>query len=98
MQDWRDHVQQIHHFSDAIESSMCDVRVQTSRLQDDITRTVDKIDTREHYLNEQLKCTLAEHREKQYELSKVRNTYREANSGVGDKSSLLAEVWFARVA
>ena len=54
MQDWRVHVEQMHQHKDGIESSLKDTKSYLDKLYDEITRTLEKIASREKYINSQL--------------------------------------------
>ena len=62
LQDWRQHVEQMHSHSEGIEKSLSETKSLLSRLHDEITKTLDKIATREKYLNGQLEHHLNEFR------------------------------------
>jgi len=92
VQDWRDHVNQMHQYSAAIESCMTDARGQLVRLSDDISRTLEKIDSRERYVNHELHHELSGLKSAQNRKSERKETCREASVGLADKSRYLAEV------
>jgi len=58
-------VEQMHSHSDGIEKSLTETKGLLSRLHDEITKTLDKIATREKYLNGQLEHHLNEFRSMQ---------------------------------
>ena len=93
LQDWRDHVDQMHQYSDAIESCMHDTRGQLERLADDIGRTLEKIASRERYVNQELHYQLNGLKTAQDRRAERKETYRQASVGLADKSRYLAEVW-----
>ena len=92
MKDWREHVDQLHHYSDAIDSCMKDTRSQLERLCDDINRTLEKIASRERYLTEELHYQLNGLKSVHDRRAERKETYRLASVGLVDKSRYLAEV------
>lgn len=58
-------MEQMHSHSDGIEKSLTDTKSLLSKLHDEITKTLDKISTREKYLNSQLEHHLNEFRSMQ---------------------------------
>ena len=62
MRDWRAHVEQMHIHRDGIEESLKSTQGQLDKLHADIARTLEKIGSREKYLNNQLEHQLTEFR------------------------------------
>ena len=91
-QDWRDHIDQMHQYSGAIDSCMKDTRGQLGRLSDDISRTLEKIASRERYLNQELHYQLNGLSSAHDRRAERKATYRQASVGLADKSRHLAEV------
>ncbi|KAF6038178.1 IFT57 [Bugula neritina] len=48
--DWRQHVEQMHSHSEGIEKSLSETKTLLNRLHEEITKTLDKIATREKVL------------------------------------------------
>ena len=92
VEDWRDHVDQLHVFSGAIESCMRDTRGQLERLTDDISRTLEKIASRERYVNQQLHYQLNGLKYAHDRRAERKETYRQASVGLNDNTHYLAEV------
>jgi len=55
-------VEQMHSHSEGIEKSLSETKTLLNRLHEEITKTLDKIATREKYLNGQLEHHLNEFR------------------------------------
>ena len=91
-QDWRDHVDQMHHYADAIQSCLKDTRGQLERLSDDISRTLEKITSRERYVNQELHYQLNGLKSAHDRRAERKETYRQASVGLADKSKYLVEV------
>lgn len=90
--DWRVHVEQMHQHKDGIETSLTETRQYLDKLHDEITRTLEKIASREKYINNQLEHHLVEFRGAQDSLAETKERYRQASGGVTERSRLLAEV------
>ncbi|XP_052806204.1 intraflagellar transport protein 57 homolog [Mya arenaria] len=90
--DWRVHVEQMHQHKDGIETSLTETKTYLDKLHDEITRTLEKISSREKYINNQLEHHLSEFRGAQDSLAETKERYRQASGGVTDRSRLLAEV------
>merc|ERR1712012_1475378 len=56
--DWRVHLEQMHQHHEGIETSLTDSRAHLDKLQDEISRTLEKIASREKYINSQLEHLL----------------------------------------
>ncbi|XP_061549927.1 intraflagellar transport protein 57 homolog isoform X2 [Phycodurus eques] len=90
--DWRVHVDQMHRHQDGIKSSLREAKGFLDKLQEDISRTLEKVSSREKYVNKQLEAVIGEHRAARAELSEVRERYRQASGGVAQRTQLLAEL------
>ncbi|XP_053408903.1 intraflagellar transport protein 57 homolog isoform X1 [Mercenaria mercenaria] len=90
--DWRVHVEQMHQHKDGIETSLTETKTYLDKLHDEITRTLEKINSREKYINNQLEHHLVEFRGAQDSLAETKERYRQASGGVTERSRLLAEV------
>ena len=85
---------QMHQHRDGIDASLKDTKSYLDKLYNEITRTLEKIGSREKYINNQLEPHLHEFRAMQDQLAETRERYRQASGGVTDRSRLLAEVRF----
>lgn len=72
-----------------ISSSFNGTKNQLDKLQIEIGNTLQKISTREMYLNKQLEPSLVELRRLQEELSKVKEKYRDVSGGVTERTRTL---------
>lgn len=90
--DWRVHLEQMHQHHDGIETSLTDSRAHLDKLQDEISRTLEKIASREKYINSQLEHLLMNFRSVQDALAETKEKYRQASGGVTERSRALAEI------
>ena len=78
--DWRSHLEQMHTYRDGIESSLDSTKTQLDKLHTDIARTLEKIASREKYLNNQLEGPLSDLRQLQDKLAATKEQYRQVKS------------------
>ena len=60
--DWRSHLDQMHQYRAGIDESLTTTKTSLDKLQADISKTLEKITSREKYLNSQLESQLSEYR------------------------------------
>ena len=53
-QDWRGHYEQMHTHSDGITAALSETKGYLDKLQQEITKTLEKIGSREKYINNQV--------------------------------------------
>lgn len=90
--DWRNRLEQMRHYYDEIEKSLFSTRGQLEKLQTDISRGLDKIGSREKYLNSQLEPHLNAHRSARQQLERITEQYHQVNGGVVERSRQLSEI------
>ena len=82
----------MHQHRDGIQTSLKATRTHLDKLHDDITKTLEKIASREKYMNSQLEHQLSEFRSLQDQLAETKERYRQASGGVTERTRSLAEV------
>ncbi|KAK5860461.1 hypothetical protein PBY51_021936 [Eleginops maclovinus] len=90
--DWRIHVEQMHQHRDGIKSSLKEATSYLDRLQEDIGKTLEKVSSREKYINNQLEHLIQEYRSAQAKLSQAKERYQQASGGVTERTRVLAEI------
>ncbi|PWA13950.1 hypothetical protein CCH79_00018077 [Gambusia affinis] len=90
--DWRIHLDQMHQHRDGITSSLKDTKSYLDKLQEDIGKTLEKVSSREKYINNQLEALIQEYRNAQAQLSEAKESYRQASVGVMARTRVLAEI------
>ncbi|KAE8748035.1 hypothetical protein FOCC_FOCC005230 [Frankliniella occidentalis] len=90
--DWRSHLQQMHTQHDGIKESLSSAKIRLDKLFTDTTQIMDKIRSREKFLNSQLDPILVEYRTVQAELARVSEQYQEVNGGVTERQRVLSLV------
>uniref|UniRef100_A0AC11ARU3 Intraflagellar transport 57 n=1 Tax=Ovis aries TaxID=9940 RepID=A0AC11ARU3_SHEEP len=89
--DWRIHVDQMHQHKSGIESALKETKGFLDRLHNEISRTLEKIGSREKYINNQLEHLVQEYRAAQAQLSEARERYQQGNGGVTERTRILSE-------
>ena len=82
----------MHQHQDGIETNLKDTKSYLGKLYTEVTRTLEKIGSREKYINNQLEHLLGEFRSLQDQLAETKERYREASGGVTERTRTLAEV------
>ncbi|XP_034463037.1 intraflagellar transport protein 57 homolog [Hippoglossus hippoglossus] len=90
--DWRIHVDQMHQHRDGIKSSLKEAKSYLDKLQEDIGKTLEKVSSREKYINNQLENLIQEYRSAQAKLSEAKEQYQQASGGVTERTRALAEI------
>uniref|UniRef100_A0A3P8V9Q3 Intraflagellar transport protein 57 homolog n=1 Tax=Cynoglossus semilaevis TaxID=244447 RepID=A0A3P8V9Q3_CYNSE len=90
--DWRIHVDQMHQHREGIRSSLREAKGLLDKLQEDISKSLEKVGSREKYINNQLEQLIQEYRGAQAKLSQVKECYHQASGGVTERTRVLAEV------
>ncbi|KYM82897.1 Intraflagellar transport protein 57 like protein [Atta colombica] len=87
--DWRAHLEQMKQLRTNITTNLSGTKTHLNKIYTDIGNTLDKIKTRETYLNKQLEPSLTDYRSLQEELSKVKEQYRDVSGGVTERTRVL---------
>ncbi|KXS17536.1 hypothetical protein M427DRAFT_96950 [Gonapodya prolifera JEL478] len=90
--DWRAHLEQMKTTEQAITSSFSDAKSQLSRLHNEISTSLEKISSREKYINAQFGSQANEYRVISEQISDVKQKLNIANSTVGGLADELARV------
>ncbi|GIY03321.1 intraflagellar transport protein 57 homolog [Caerostris darwini] len=90
--DWRSHLDQIRQHRKNIDETMSTTKSQLDKLYTDISRSLEKIGSREKYLNNQLEQLVLEYRTAQDQLSQVREQYKSVSGGVTERSRTLSQI------
>jgi estrogen-related receptor beta like 1 len=90
--DWRTHLEQMHNYRNGIEEALNSTKFQLDKIHTDIGRTLEKISSREKYLNSQLEVPLSDFRRLTDMLAAAREQYRQVSGGVTERSRLLSQI------
>ncbi|KAK2091893.1 hypothetical protein P7K49_031177 [Saguinus oedipus] len=89
--DWRIHVDQMHQHKSGIESALKETKGFLDKLHNEITRTLEKIGSREKYINNQLENLLQEYRAAQAQLSEVTEELEKVKQEMEEKGSSMTD-------
>lgn len=86
--DWRSRLDMLWAYSTNVSSSISNSQSYLKQMSSDIEKNMERIETREKYLNSQLSLLLDRYSKKQQELQQVDTNYRNA-SGNSNQSDLI---------
>ncbi|XP_072525163.1 intraflagellar transport protein 57 homolog [Salminus brasiliensis] len=92
IKDWRIHVSQMHQHQDGIKTSLKDTKGYLNRLLEEISKTQEKVSSREKYINSQLEHLITDYRNVQSKLSEAKEMYQQGSGGVTERTKTLAEI------
>nr|VZI35394.1 unnamed protein product [Spirometra erinaceieuropaei] len=90
--DWRSHLEQMTRHKAEIEACFNESKGYLLRLHEDLSRSLDKIGSREKYINSQVDQLLTEYRCAQDRLCEVKEKYRQASGGITERSKVLGDL------
>jgi len=74
----------MHTYQDSIDESLKETKSYFEKLYDEISKTLEKISSREKYINSQLEEPMQAFRNYQDRLAEVKETYRNRSTGIND--------------
>ncbi|EPY78043.1 intraflagellar transport protein 57-like protein [Camelus ferus] len=89
--DWRIHVDQMHQHKNGIESALKETKGFLDKLHNEISRTLEKIGSREKYINNQLEHLVQEYRAAQAQLSEVTEELEKVKQEMEEKGSSMTD-------
>ncbi|KAI5624246.1 intraflagellar transport protein 57-like [Silurus asotus] len=72
IKDWRGHVSQMHQHQDGIKSSLKEAKAYLNKLLEEISKTQEKVSSREKYINTQLEHLITDYRNAQSKYCEVK--------------------------
>lgn len=90
--DWRSHLDQMKSHKENIETSFGSTKTQLLKLHKEVTVVLDKIGSREKYLNRELETVLGEYRILQDQLSHIKDNYAAISGGVSERNRELSKL------
>ena len=90
--DWRAHYEEMLQYREGIGSSLSETKVYLDGLHQEIAKTLEKISSREKYINNQLEHLIQDFRTSQDKLAEVKERNRGAGSSVTELARELAQV------
>ncbi|KAJ3129078.1 Intraflagellar transport protein 57 [Nowakowskiella sp. JEL0407] len=90
--DWRIHLEQMQYYRKTITSALGETKTNLSKIQADIEKTLEKISSREKYVNTQFDTQTEDHRTLQEQLSELKQKQTVAGNHVTELSNELAQI------
>jgi len=90
--DWRHHYEQMQNYSEGINVTLQETKTQLDKLHAEISKTLEKIASREKYINNQLEHLIQNYRLNQDQLAQVKEQYESSSGGVNELTQQLAQV------
>ncbi|KAI9146524.1 intra-flagellar transport protein 57-domain-containing protein [Paraphysoderma sedebokerense] len=90
--DWRIHLQQMIQHDTSIDTEISDTKTHLNRLRSEIETTLEKLQSREKYINSQFDTLIEEYRSTQDTLSRYRHEYNATNETVSNLSKDLMKI------
>jgi len=84
----------MHTYQNSIDESLKETKNYLEKLYDEISRTLEKIGSREKYINSQLEESMNALRNYQDKLSDIKETYKSRSSGINERTQVLSQVRF----
>lgn len=82
----------MQQYRSSIDDTLKQAQSQLERLSTEIGKNIEKIQSREKYLNTQLESILSQFRSAQDRLAEVKEKYKEGSGGVTERSRVLAQI------
>eukprot|EP01135_Chromosphaera_perkinsii_P011022 Nk52_evm56s2309 gene=Nk52_evmTU56s2309 len=90
--DWRTHLQQMQQHDENIKLNLSQTHGHLDKLAKEMTSNLEKISSREKYVNSQLDSIIQEYRHQQDKLAEVREKYNGASGTVTEYTNELARI------
>eukprot|EP00037_Helgoeca_nana_P020100 m.198461 g.198461 ORF g.198461 m.198461 type:complete len:443 (-) comp25136_c1_seq1:3075-4403(-) len=90
--DWRGHIAEMTKLQVGIKGSMSETQVYLDKLHKEITSTLEKIDSREKYVNKQLDNIVTDYRMQQDSLAATVERYKQSSGTVTERTQKLASL------
>lgn len=92
VKDWRTHLEQMEQYKEGIQGSLVETKTHLDKLHNEIAHTLEKISSREKYLNKQLEHLMQEFRLKQDSLASATERYNVSSASVTGLTQELARL------
>jgi len=92
VKDWRTHYEQMQSYSNGIKHTLTDTHTQLDKLHEEISKTLEKISSREKYINNQLEGKIQDYRSDQDKLAAIKEKYEESSGGVHELTQNLSNI------
>ncbi|KAG2449265.1 hypothetical protein HYH02_005422 [Chlamydomonas schloesseri] len=90
--DWRSHLDEAHQHKEVISKAWPDSKTSLERLRADLNGTLEKLQTREKFLNEQFESLMQQYRAARTTFTDVQETYNRKTEAVADRNQELHRI------
>ena len=90
--DWRNHYEQMQQYSNGISQTLQETQTQLDKLHQEISKTLEKVASREKYINSQLEGKIQDYRSKQDNLGVLKEKYNQSSGGVTELTQQLSQI------
>ncbi|KAI1285995.1 Intraflagellar transport protein 57 -like protein [Halotydeus destructor] len=90
--DWRSHVTDMHRTKKDIDEQFSSTQTSLAKVSTEVSRSLDKISSKEKYLQLQFESLVNEYAALKGQLATVEDKYRTVSVGVTDKSRILSQL------
>ncbi|XP_066926429.1 intraflagellar transport protein 57 homolog [Clytia hemisphaerica] len=90
--DWRNHYEQMQQYSTGISQTLQETQTQLDKLHQEISKTLEKVASREKYINNQLEGKIQDFRSKQDNLAVLKEKYNQSSGGVTELTQQLSQI------
>lgn len=90
--DWRNHYEQMQQYSNGISQTLQETQSQLDKLHQEISKTLEKVASREKYINNQLEGKIQDFRAKQDNLAVLKEKYNQSSGGVTELTQQLSQI------
>jgi len=90
--DWRNHYEQMQQYSNGISQTLQETQAQLDKLHQEISKTLEKVASREKYINSQLEGKIQDYRSKQDNLGVLKEKYNLSSGGLTELTQQLSQI------
>ena len=90
--DWRSHLERAKHSLDTIKKILPESKTNLERIQQDISTTLESLESREEYVNSHFDLQVREYRGVREQLSQMQNQYHKSTENVAELANELSRI------
>ena len=90
--DWRSHLERAKHSLDTIKKILPESKSNLERIEQDISTTLERLESREEYVNSHFDLQVREYRGVREQLSQMQNQYHKSTENVAELANELSRI------
>lgn len=90
--DWRSHLEEVHDHSKSISKNWPESKQVLEKLRSELNGSLDKLQTREKFLNEQFEHLMSQYRSSRTLLTDVQENYNKRTESISDRNNELHRI------